>query len=381
MKTAPSFAFIASAALPVVLAGSSGSASVTPHESYSSSVGVLGCKINTNRVAYWPESVDCNNICVKLSYGGRSVHLLRIDQSEGAHDVSYDAWNYLSTGNSAAQDPTTGGGIAMDYEYVDAGECADLILTDDGKLPLSASNSMNYLASCLDQPSSWVAKNYQLWNVLDPVCQWGCDEKCTLDWPNANQADCPSGLGTAKVLTDTPVYNIQYGSGKTVLASSGEVVNNAAASSGSSVNFSSGGVKITLPGGGSKAAESNEAEAGPEAAQSSSAESTDPTETPAASESVVSATPSGFTTLPASSSAAAAVPTSSGSRSGSGSGSATPSGTGVAVPSASGSGSTAASDSSPSSSGTPGTVQSAGRKQVTIPFAVLLPILTVAFLG
>jgi hypothetical protein len=60
----------------------------TPHDKYSSSVGVLGCKINTNRVAYWPGSVDCNNICVKLSYNGRSVNLLRIDQSGGAYDVS-----------------------------------------------------------------------------------------------------------------------------------------------------------------------------------------------------------------------------------------------------------------------------------------------------
>lgn len=381
MKTAPSFAFIASVALPVVLAGSSGSASVTPHESYSSSVGVLGCKINTNRVAYWPASIDCDNICVKLTYEGRSVHLLRIDQSEGAYDVSYDAWNYLSSGKSATADPTTGGGIAMDYEYVDADECSDLILTDDGKLPLSASNSMNYVASCLDQPNSWVAKNYQLYNILDPICAWGCDEKCTLDWPAANQAGCPSGLGTPKVLTDAPVYNIQYGSGKTVLASSGEVVSNAAASSGSSSNFSPGGVKITLPGGGSKATEDSETQ--PEAAQSSS--TPEAVETAAAPETVGSASPTGFATLPASaaaSSSASASAVSSGSSSssssGSGSGSAVPSGTGVAAPSGSGS---SAPTSSPSSSGTPETAQSAGRRQVMIPFSLLLPILTLAFLG
>jgi hypothetical protein len=31
---------------------------------YSSSAGVLGCKVNTDRIAYWPMAVDCHNICV-----------------------------------------------------------------------------------------------------------------------------------------------------------------------------------------------------------------------------------------------------------------------------------------------------------------------------
>ena len=48
----------ASAAIALsVRAPAGGSISVTPHQQYSSSVGVLGCKINTNRVAckqYWP---------------------------------------------------------------------------------------------------------------------------------------------------------------------------------------------------------------------------------------------------------------------------------------------------------------------------------------
>ena len=58
----------------------SGTVWVTPHDSYSSSVGVLGCKIDTDRVAYWPASVDCTNICVSLSYEGRDVKL-RLDTS------------------------------------------------------------------------------------------------------------------------------------------------------------------------------------------------------------------------------------------------------------------------------------------------------------
>lgn len=200
----------------------SGTVWATPHDSYSSSVGVLGCKINTDRVAYWPGSVDCTNICVKLSYGGRSVNLLRIDQSGGAHDVSYDAWNYLMTGYSATEKPTAGGAVAMDYVDQDVSACTDLLYTHDKKLALSAPNSMNFLASCLEQEDSWIANNYVLYNILDSICSWGYDEKCTLDWPTANQATCPHQLGDPISLTSEPVYNIKYPSGEKVLASTGE---------------------------------------------------------------------------------------------------------------------------------------------------------------
>ena len=195
----------------------------TPHDSYSSSVGVLGCKINTDRVAYWPGSIDCDNICIKLSYQDRSVHLLRIDQSGGAYDISYDAWNYLQTGKSAALDPIAGGTVAMDYEEVDASECASLIYTQGSKLPLSASNSMNFVTSCLAQPSSWVAQNHVLFNICDAICSLGQDEECTLDLAVSNQPSCPHTLGLTSVLTSAPVYNIQYQSGKTVVAGTGEV--------------------------------------------------------------------------------------------------------------------------------------------------------------
>jgi len=203
---------------------SGGSVWVTPHASYSSSVGVLGCMIDTNRVAYWPDSVDCNNICVALTYEGRSVNLLRIDQSGGAHDVSYDAWNYLYTGYSATSKPTAGGAIEMNYTNVEASACASLIHTQHNKLPLSASNSMDFLASCLSQPDSWVAENYVLYNILDPLCSWGYDEVCTLNWPADNQPTCPHTLGLDTPLTTEPVYNIEYPSGQVVLASTGATV-------------------------------------------------------------------------------------------------------------------------------------------------------------
>lgn len=202
--------------------GDKGTVGVTPHDSYSSSIGVLGCKINTNRVAYWPNSVDCNNICVSLSYEDRNVHLLRIDQSGGAHDVSYDAWNYLYTGKSATDEPTAGGAIDMQFENVDVSKCKDLIHTDGHKLPLSAANSMNFLNSCLEQAGSWVGENYILYNVQDPLCSLGHDEKCDLDWPDANQATCPHTLGDNAFLTDAPVYNIRYPTGEKVLAASAQ---------------------------------------------------------------------------------------------------------------------------------------------------------------
>ncbi|KAG8408298.1 hypothetical protein J3459_017902 [Metarhizium acridum] len=193
----------------------------TPHDSYSSSIGVPGCKINTNRVAYWPQSVDCDNICVSLEYEDRQVYLLRIDQSTGAHDVSYDAWNYLYTGKSATEKPTSGGPVAMQYRNVDASKCKSLIHTKDNKLPLSAANSMNFLAGCLAQSDSWVANNYMALNIVDSICTLGVDELCKLNWPDANQPSCPHVLGGQVSLKDAPVYNIQYPSGKKVLASSG----------------------------------------------------------------------------------------------------------------------------------------------------------------
>jgi hypothetical protein len=230
--------------------------SITPHDSYSSSVGVLGCKVNTNRIAYWPGSVDCNKICVRLSYSGRSVYLLRVDQSGGAYDVSYDAWNYLQTGKSATEDPVTGGGFTVDYEEVDALACSSLIYTAGSKLPLSAANSMGFLSSCLSQSSSWVANNYILYNICNPTCSLGFDEVCTLDLATSNQPSCAHTLGLTSTLTTAPVYNILYQSGKTVDARTGEVVtaqpvtgNTGGNSASSAVAASSSSTTSTVVGG------------------------------------------------------------------------------------------------------------------------------------
>ncbi|KAI0398160.1 hypothetical protein F5Y17DRAFT_412589 [Xylariaceae sp. FL0594] len=216
--------FSALAASSSQLLASADTVSVTPHDSYSSSIGVLGCKINTDRVAYWPGAPDCDNFCIELSYGGRSVNILHIDSSGGAHDVSYDAWNYLVTGKGAREAPIAGGGVDMEYKVVDPSKCAPLLHTD-GKMPLSASTSLNYLGPCLDNPSSWVAKNHVLYNIVDAVCHWGQNEVCTLNYPSENQPKCPSGqLGLIVDLPDQPVYDVKYPTGEVVIAATGEVV-------------------------------------------------------------------------------------------------------------------------------------------------------------
>ncbi|KAK4643839.1 hypothetical protein QC762_404660 [Podospora pseudocomata] len=192
---------------------------ITPHEQYSSSVGVLGCKINTHRVAYWPEAVDCNNICVRVSHQGRSLELLRIDQSGGANDISYDAWNYLGFGKSAIDDPQTGGGIDMDVEFVDADQCKHLLKDSGGKLAFSAPNSMNFLSSCLSDPGSWVARNFAAVNLKDSACHCGFDEVCTIPPPSeGNQPVCPNALGTTGPFRGDSVFNVEFGTGKLVPA-------------------------------------------------------------------------------------------------------------------------------------------------------------------
>lgn len=92
---------------------SSGTYSVTPHVQYSSSIGVLGCKINYNRVAYWPMAPDCDNMCAKLTYNGQSLNVLHIDQSGGAYDISYDAWSQLYCGVPGTAGTCEGGGVDM----------------------------------------------------------------------------------------------------------------------------------------------------------------------------------------------------------------------------------------------------------------------------
>lgn len=170
-------------------------------------MGVLGCKINTSRVAYWPMPVDCDDICVRIEHEGTELVVLRIDSSASAFDISYDAWNVLGFGVSATESPQVGGGIQMNYNSVPADEC--LALLDDGKLPLSAANSINFLGECLGKPESFVARHHKLYNIFDPTCQYEKDEVCT-HISGSNQPRCPTALGVNTPL-GLPVGDIQYG--------------------------------------------------------------------------------------------------------------------------------------------------------------------------
>ncbi|KAF2635290.1 hypothetical protein P280DRAFT_198695 [Massarina eburnea CBS 473.64] len=191
--------------------------SITPHDVYGSSIGVLGCHVNTNRIAYWPSTPGCNNLCKKVTSNGRVVYLLHIDQSGGAYDISYDAWNYLNVGKSAKESPTQGGGINAQIEEAPMDKCADLILTHDKKLPLSAANSMGAWAGCAK--GTWLHENSSLWNIQNPTaCTLGFNEVCSINLKVSNQATCAHVLGVQDHLSGVPVKNIVYGTGKEVIA-------------------------------------------------------------------------------------------------------------------------------------------------------------------
>jgi hypothetical protein len=209
--------------LPNTYQKRAGAMSLTPHDQYSSSVGVLGCKINTNRVLYWPSSPSCDDICVELTANGRTAYALKIDQSGGAYDASYGLWNWLNTGEYATKKPTMGGGISVDYRFVDPKNCKHLIHPDpqtgERKLPIAAANGFAFANSC--GKDTWVGRNLQLWNIADAVCNYGYDEKCSMpDLSVTNQPSCPHTLGAQPVMSEStcPVYNIQYGTGARVSA-------------------------------------------------------------------------------------------------------------------------------------------------------------------
>ncbi|KAF1967949.1 hypothetical protein BU23DRAFT_279957 [Bimuria novae-zelandiae CBS 107.79] len=202
------------AALSLASAATAIGISITPHEQYSSSIGVLGCLIDTNRVAYWPMQPDCNNLCMRVTANGRTVNLLQIDTSGGAFDISYDAWNYLNVGASATQTPTQGGGIPAEYEVAPMSECASIIKTPDGKLPLMAANSINTYVGC--PVGSWLHDNSALYNIQTSGCKYGYNEVCNLDLAVSNQPACPHMLGAMNPLTGLDVMNVQYGTGALV---------------------------------------------------------------------------------------------------------------------------------------------------------------------
>jgi pyrrolidone-carboxylate peptidase len=104
-----------------------------------------------------------------VSANGRSVNLLKIDHSGGAHDISYDAYNVLVNGQSARDAPVQGGGIAATWENVPMSECMALIKEPSGKLAFAGPNSMNTISSC--PAGTWVGDNHALYNIMDMQCR------------------------------------------------------------------------------------------------------------------------------------------------------------------------------------------------------------------
>ncbi|KAF2014584.1 hypothetical protein BU24DRAFT_216704 [Aaosphaeria arxii CBS 175.79] len=205
------FSSIATALTLASVAAATG-VSITPHDKFSSSVGVLGCHIDTNRVAYFPSFPSCDSLCIKVKTDKAELFLLQIDQSGGAHDISYDAWNMLNSGESATSNPTMGGGIPAEVTPADMSDCADLIKTPDGKLPLMAANSIGFYVGC--GADSWVGKNSALYNIQNSACTMGFNEVCELDLNVSNQPSCPHMLGAQNPLSGMTVEDINYGTGK-----------------------------------------------------------------------------------------------------------------------------------------------------------------------
>lgn len=212
MKYSTSIGLLGLAATPLAAAAT---VSVTPHDKFSSSVGVLGCKVDTDRLAYWPGSPDCNNFCKKLSAGPYSLYVMHLDSSGGAHDISYDAWVYLQTGQTATTKPIMGGGFPVNVEQASPQECAHLL--NDGKMPFTAQNGANFYTSCMAS-NSWIGNNAELFGITNMACTLGVDEPCTVD-PASMQPVCPSGFKPSnQPLAGHTVWDIEYGTGRRVAA-------------------------------------------------------------------------------------------------------------------------------------------------------------------
>ena len=185
--------------------------SVTPHAQFASSVGVLGCLIDINRVAYFPSPPSCQSPCIRLKDNahGREVTLLHIDSSEGAYDISYDAWNYLMTGSSARDDPNEGGNLEVDSEQLSLEDesCKALLSGTGGKIPVMAC-SPQWGLECPDA--------VEFRNIGLSTCTTGTDEVCEV---NESLVNCPSGdEGAVAELVGMAVENIEYGTGNIVPA-------------------------------------------------------------------------------------------------------------------------------------------------------------------
>jgi hypothetical protein len=151
------------------------------HVEYSSSTGVIGCLIDTNRVAYWPGVPPCDDPCIRLAApNGRTIHVLHIDQSQGSFDISMDAFKTLKYGpgwrsiNTQPESKWDG----VQYEYVSMKECAGIL--PNGTLPVVAKSPNKYIECARSEPQSFWATSTQLYDIDDPGCLRGLMQTCEL---------------------------------------------------------------------------------------------------------------------------------------------------------------------------------------------------------
>lgn len=194
----------------LIAAAHAESITLTPHVQYSSSIGVPGCHVDVDRIAYFPMAVDCNNLCLEIKANGRSVNVLHIDTSGGAYDISYDAWNYLMTGAGARENAIPGDPVPAEYSIVPMSNCQSIIKTPNGKLPITALNP-NYQHDC--PAGSFGRDNTALYNFPNMVCSLGFNEQCTMDH-TTTLISCPHTLGAQNPLGGLPVYDLEIGTGK-----------------------------------------------------------------------------------------------------------------------------------------------------------------------
>lgn len=178
-----------------------GNIKATAHVQYASSIGVLGCKgVDLSRIAFFPGTPGCDDFCVRVTYEGRSLNLLRVDSSgsapspdnSGTFDMSCQAYDYLVHGTDNKNSCKTGDRTPMSYETVDPRECKHLL--QDGVLPISAP-SPNYFVECANSPTfKDGGLKLALFNINDSRCEHGIDEECS--WSGVGDPKCPSGLGT-----------------------------------------------------------------------------------------------------------------------------------------------------------------------------------------
>ncbi|KAF2148222.1 hypothetical protein K461DRAFT_282639 [Myriangium duriaei CBS 260.36] len=179
-------------------------ATFTPHVQYASSMGVLGCKINTNRVGYLPMWPGCDNLCYKIHNPatGNSVNILHVDSSAAAYDISADAFNYLVTGQGAKGNAVDPNPTTMEYSVVSMDQCYDIINGNTTKLPILAKNP-DAVSNCIaNEPKSWLANHYALYNLANSCCSYGEDVPC--EFPDLTELSIPPTCGSSILGVLTP---------------------------------------------------------------------------------------------------------------------------------------------------------------------------------